>query len=468
MAQLLVVSPDLSERTQLVRMLAKHTPVGVGSGAEALLAVQGTGVSGVVCTYALPGLEGAELVRMLLDRHPGLPIVVVTDAANVSPTLALVQAGAAGWIQRPLDSRAVLAVVDSALERAELRQGLAAMQARLGPKPASDRVKLIGESAPMARLRELIRRVGPTDLGVLITGESGTGKEVVARALHATGDRAGRPFVPVDCAAIPANLMESELFGHERGAFTGASGRRTGLVEAANGGTFFMDEIGELDLTTQVKLLRLIQERTYRRVGGNKLLSAELRMVAATNRELEPMIAAGGFREDLFHRLNVVRLHLPPLRDRRDDVPLLLRHFLDLFAAEAGRVPLEIPPSVQEVLSAHSWPGNVRELVNCARYVSSLAPGPQLRVEDLPPRVRGQLRMARRPSAPAPQVTTAGVRYDLPYKQAKTAWLEVFEVAYLAQLLAQHDGNVSQAAATAGIDRKSIQRLMKRHGLRRE
>src|SRR4051812_45326595 len=209
---------------------------------------------------------------------------------------------------------------------------------------------------------EMVARVAPTDLTVMITGESGTGKEVVGRAVHARSRRADAAFVPVDCAAIPANLMESELFGHERGAFTGASTARRGLVEEADGGTFFLDEIAELETSVQTKLLRLLQDHEFRRVGGNKMLKADLRVVAATNRDLEAEVAAGRFREDLFHRLNVVRVRLPSLRERPEDIAPLTDHFLERFRQESGRAILRLSPAVRDRLAAHAWPGNVREL----------------------------------------------------------------------------------------------------------
>jgi two-component system response regulator AtoC len=322
---------------------------------------------------------------------------------------------------------------------------------------------IVGISPAMERLRRMVARVACTDLSVLITGESGTGKEVVARALHLASLRSAKAFVPVDCAAIPPTLMESELFGYEKGAFTGATSRRSGLVESARDGTFFLDEVGELESGSQVKLLRLLQEGAYRPVGGTQEKQVNLRVLAATNRQLEERIADGGFRADLFHRLNVVRLHLPPLRERTEDVAVLLKHFLDRFAAESGRPPLILGHSIAATLAAYAWPGNVRELVNCARYVANLAPGPELQVADLPPRLRASLGQVKAlgPTA-SPQALGVGIRYELPYKDAKRAWLSIFEFAYVQHQLQAHDGNVSRAARACGMDRKSIQRLLKR------
>jgi DNA-binding NtrC family response regulator len=331
----------------------------------------------------------------------------------------------------------------------------------------------MGESEPMRRVKDLLKRVGPTDLSVLVTGESGTGKEVFARALHNRSNRSKKPFIPVDCAAIPTTLMESELFGHEKGAFTGAASRRKGLVEAANGGTFFLDEIGELAMPVQVKLLRLLQEREFRRVGGTEIHKVDLRVVAATNRNLEEAVAKGDFRTDLYHRLNVVQVILPPLRERGEDVPLLLQGFLDRLATQQGRAPLHYTHEVSEVLERYHWPGNVRELFNCARYLSGLTAGDMAQISDLPQRIRLATSSQSQKPTNAPQTNSdsptlnahqgPAVRYDLSYKKSKRLWLEVFEYAYINRLLEKHDGNISHAARAAGIDRKSIQRLMKRN-----
>jgi DNA-binding NtrC family response regulator len=308
---------------------------------------------------------------------------------------------------------------------------------------------LVGDSPSMRTVADLISRVGPTDLTVLITGESGTGKEVVARALHATSARASKPFVAVDCGAIPPSLVESELFGHEKGAFTGAESERKGLVEEAQGGTFFLDEIGDLDHGAQTRLLRLLQESEYRRVGDNKMRKADLRILAATNRNIEERVKEGLFREDLLHRLNVVRAHLPPLRDRREDVGPIFRYFV-------GRGALPVSDALVDRLLQHDWPGNVREVTNVARFVAGLAPGPVAQVSDLPPGF-GAIR------APAGD-PAAAVRTDLAYGEAKRIWTERFDEVYFARLLDAHGGNISAAARTADVDRKTIQRFLKRSG----
>ena len=469
---ILAVDDELELLRSIRKILGREgfDVITAASGEEGLLVLQQDESPDLVLVdMMMPGIGGMEVLRAVQKRHSDTQVILITAYATVETAVQAIREGAYDYLPKPFSPDQLLFTVNRAMERGRLTRENRALRARLGTnrddEPSSP---VVGQSPAMQRLRELVRRVGPTDLGVLITGESGTGKEVVAQALHQVSGRSKRPFVPVDCAAIPANLMESELFGHERGAFTGATGRRKGLVEAADGGTFFLDEIGELDPQTQVKLLRLLQERQFRRVGGTELQSADLRVIAATNRPLEKMVKAGEFREDLYHRLNVVHVHLPPLRKRPEDVPILLKHFVERTCAESGRAPLRLSTAVVEALTLYEWPGNVRELVNCARYVSSLAPGPDVRLADLPPRVRGG--SSTRPVGPSPSAPSSvgsmpGIRYDLSYKKAKRLWLEVFEFSYISQLLKEHNGNISHAARAAGIDRKSIQRLMKRNDM---
>ncbi len=469
---ILAVDDELELLRSIRKILGREgfDVITAASGEEGLLVLQQDESPDLVLVdMMMPGIGGMEVLRAVQKRHSDTQVILITAYATVETAVQAIREGAYDYLPKPFSPDQLLFTVNRAMERGRLTRENRALRARLGTnrddEPSSP---VVGQSPAMQRLRELVRRVGPTDLGVLITGESGTGKEVVAQALHQVSGRSKRPFVPVDCAAIPANLMESELFGHERGAFTGATGRRKGLVEAADGGTFFLDEIGELDPQTQVKLLRLLQERQFRRVGGTELQSADLRVIAATNRPLEKMVKAGEFREDLYHRLNVVHVHLPPLRKRPEDVPILLKHFVERTCAESGRAPLRLSTAVVEALTLYEWPGNVRELVNCARYVSSLAPGPDVRLADLPPRVRGG--SSTRPIGPSPSAPSGvgsmpGIRYDLSYKKAKRLWLEVFEFSYISQLLKEHNGNISHAARAAGIDRKSIQRLMKRNDM---
>ena len=313
----------------------------------------------------------------------------------------------------------------------------------------------VGESEAMARIRQTISRVGPSDLPVLITGESGTGKEVIARAVHESSHRSSRKLVVVDCAAITPTLMESELFGHIKGAFTGASSTTTGLAAEADGGTLFLDEIGEVPPSVQVKLLRLLEDGTYRSVGDTRSQRVNLRVLAATNRDLDAAMACGDFRPDLYHRLNGVRIHLPPLRDRVSDILPLANHFID----HLGRPDLRLSSEAQDRLLGGTWPGNVRELLNCMRYVTSLVSGDTVTPADLPATV--QANGGIRDGTPA-SLESVSVDLSMTYKDAKRAWLDRFEDAYVTAMLEAHNGNVSAAANQAGMDRRSIQRILKR------
>ena len=314
--------------------------------------------------------------------------------------------------------------------------------------------RLVGQTPPMRKLRERIGQVARTPLPVLIVGETGTGKEVVARAIHDNSGRTGT-FVAVDCAALSPNLVESELFGHERGAFTGAQQRREGLIWQARGGTFFLDEIGELPMPTQTRLLRLLQESTYRLVGGNEERKADIRIIAATWRDLEAFVDEGRFRRDLYHRLAVVELRVPPLRDRKDDVAVLLDRFLDAESEAAGRVPVRLAEHVKKHLIEWPWPGNVRELRNVASYIAAMSRGPVAQYEDLPPQIR------RGPEGPNPSAVAA-IRTDLPYMESRRVWLDAFQDAYVEAVLERHAGNVSAAARSSEMDRRSIQRIVAR------
>ncbi|MCB9677357.1 MAG: sigma-54-dependent Fis family transcriptional regulator [Alphaproteobacteria bacterium] len=321
-------------------------------------------------------------------------------------------------------------------------------------------VSLIGKSPAVERLRSRVQTIAKTPLPVLVRGETGTGKEVVARLIHDLSGRTG-PFIPVDCGSLSQSLVETELFGHERGAFTGANQRREGLVWAARGGTFFLDEIGELPMETQTRLLRLLENGTYRPVGSQDQRSSDIRVVAATWRDLQQRVAEGKFRQDLYHRLTIVELVLPPLRERPEDVPLLFEHFVRQVLAETRTLTLEA--STRSHLERWPWPGNVRELRNAAQYVAAMAPGTRIRIEDLPPqllRAPPDVAGAKAPSGGA--FNLSDVRTDLPYMEARRLFLDDFQQRYVEAQLAACDGNVSAAARAAGMDRRSIQRILSR------
>jgi DNA-binding NtrC family response regulator len=319
---------------------------------------------------------------------------------------------------------------------------------------------VLGASAPMRRLFALLSRVAPTDATVLLQGDTGTGKEAIAEALHAGSRRSGGPFIVVDCGSIPHELIGSELFGHVRGAYTGASGDKQGLIEAADGGTLFLDEVGELALDLQPQLLRVLDKRQVRRVGETRAIDVDIRVIAATHRDLKAMVRAGTFREDLYYRLAVVRTEVPPLRDRVEDIPLLALHF----AAGLGRGGFELSPSLIDELQRHDWPGNVRELRNVVERALSLGTSAGL-LGDRPLAPPPSPARAATAAASASGEPTGAEVYDLPFKEAKAQLIESFERDYLVNLLAKHHGNISRAASEAGIDRNYIHRLIKKYGL---
>ncbi|MDP2313323.1 MAG: sigma 54-interacting transcriptional regulator [Pseudomonadota bacterium] len=326
---------------------------------------------------------------------------------------------------------------------------------------------LVGRGLAMREVFGILERVAPTDLTVLVTGETGTGKELVSRATHNRSNRKNRPFVVFDCGAAPETLVESELFGHERGAFTGAIASREGLFEVADTGTIFIDEIGELPLELQPKLLRVLEQREVRRVGSTKVRHVDVRVVAATNRNLRDEVAAGRFREDLYYRLAVVEIRLPALRERRDDVPLLVEHLLhraEHAGSGGGRGVKSLSPEVRALFDAYHWPGNVRELNNVIERALPFTDGSVITLDALPEALRAARPPA--PSVPRPNIPADAAFSSLPLKDAKDALIEEFERQYLIDLIERHDGNVSRAARTAGMDRKSITRLLKKHQIR--
>jgi transcriptional regulator with PAS, ATPase and Fis domain len=314
---------------------------------------------------------------------------------------------------------------------------------------------LIGGSMSMRKIYTIIEKIAPTDVTVIIEGESGTGKELVASALHEKSKRGKRPFVVFDCSAVAENLIESELFGHEKGSFTGATGMRQGAFELADGGTIFLDEIGELTLELQPKLLRVLEQRTVKRVGGDRPINVDVRVIAATNRNLESEVKKGNFREDLFYRLNVAPIFLPPLRKRKEDVQMLIEHFIEEHnKANPQREIDGLEPQAFEILKNYDWPGNVRELKNSMSRIISFMEGPRIVVDDVPERIRVPIAKAE-----------LDIREDLGFKDAKEQWVASFEKQYLAEVLKRNDFNISAAAKEAGIDRKSVQRLIRKYNL---
>lgn len=395
----------------------------------------------VITDVQMPELKGDELLRKVREARAETPVLVITAFGSVENAVEMVKRGAFSYLTKPFATKDLLAVVRAALAQSEAARA----QARLRREIPATNQRIIGASRPMRELLDLINRAGRSTSNVLITGESGTGKELVARAVHDASTRSAREFVAVNCAAIPVELVESELFGHTGQAFTGARAARAGLFEEAHGGTLFLDEIGELPLAVQPKLLRVLQEGTIRRVGDSREKSVDVRVIAATNRDLERAVATGEFREDLYWRVNVIHLHAPPLRERAFDIPLLVEHFLTKIAAKQTGAPLSIAPDALALLTVYGWQGNVRELENTIERAVALARGAVLTVEDLPPKIRESSHQ------------TAAI---LENAKAKRLTLDELERSYILEILREAGGNKSRAAEILGLDRKTLYRKL--------
>ncbi len=396
----------------------------------------------VLTDLVMPGLGGLGLCSRLREDRPEIPVVVVTGFGSLEAAVEAIRAGAWDFVTKPVDVDALGIVLARALAHRALRREVLRLREEVG---RSDPGELLGESEPMKTLRQLLARVATSEASVLICGETGSGKEVVAKTLHRWSARADRPFVALSCAAMPEALLESELFGHVKGAFTGAVDRRAGLFQQAAGGTLFLDEIGEMPLPLQAKLLRVLQERAVRPVGGDKEVAVDVRILSATHRDLEDAVAAGRFREDLWFRLNVIQVDLPPLRERGHDVLLLAQRFAAEFAARDGRAVTGFSPEAARRLLSWRWPGNVRELRNCMERAVALTAREEIGVEDLPPRVRDAT-----PPQPAPSDLLAG------------GFLPLAEVErrYALQVLDAVGGRRGEAARLLGLDRKTLYRKL--------
>jgi two-component system response regulator HydG len=397
--RVLVVDDDDSARNALLRLLEQDgfTAEGVESGAKALLAASERPPDVVVTDLKMPGMDGVELLGKLKEQDRELPVILATSFADVGSAISAMRAGAEDYLTKPIDFDALEVALERALERRNLRVEAENLRRQLREKSGEGLDGLIGASDAMHKVYRVARQVAPAKATVLITGDSGTGKGELAKAIHRMSPRAKQAFVSLQCASLAESLLESELFGHERGSFTGADRKRIGRFEQADGGTLFLDEIGEIPAATQVKLLRVLQERTFERVGGNESITVDVRVIAATNRDLAADVRAGRFREDLYYRLNVVHVEMPPLRVREGDVLVLANHFLRRFADE-NRKPVErFSDAAREKILAHTWPGNVRELENAIERAVVLCDEAVVGEDDLPvdvaPRTGGNLRI---------------------------------------------------------------------------
>jgi two-component system response regulator AtoC len=415
----------------------------------------------VITDLKMPKIDGMTLLREALRETPDLPVVMITAHGTVDTAVEALKIGAFDYLTKPFDKDEVRQVVAKALKTRQL----ADVEATTLEKGATGaRFGIIGASPGLTDLYAVLERVADTPTTVLITGESGTGKELVARALHDHSSRRDKPFIKVNCAAIPKELIESELFGYERGAFTGAVSSKPGRFELANGGTLFLDEIGEIPVEMQVKLLRALQESEFERVGGIKTIRVDVRLVAATNRDLKKLIAGGTFREDLFYRLNVVPIRLPALRERNVDIPLLVEHFLRKFNERLKKHVTGIEPDALDVLSAYGWPGNIRELENVVERAVLFCDDQKLRAQDLPPDLRGPQTPSNMPVSDAD--LQAALANEGGLKEHVKVAMSRLERDLVGRALKQTGGNVTHAARLLKISRKGLQLKMKELGLR--
>ena len=445
--RVLVVEDDAAMLDLLAAQLRRRG-YGVATcqaASEALLATQREAFGAVVTDVRMRGLDGIQLCQELREARPELPVIVVTAFGSLDTAVAAIRAGAFDFLAKPFEIEELAFRIDRALKHGQLAEEVKRLRAS-APEAVAE---LGGASTAMQQLRDLVARVAPLDSPVLILGETGVGKELVARALHAHGARSKGPFVALNCSALPEQLLESELFGHVRGAFTDARGARPGLLVHANGGTLFLDEVGELPLTLQPKLLRALQDLRVRPVGGEQEVPFDARIVAATNRDLDTAVEEGRFREDLFFRLDVLRIDVPPLRARGGDVLLLAQQLVAERAQRLGKAVTGISRGAAEKLLQYAWPGNVRELQNCIERAVALTVHEQLMVEDLPDRIREYGRS---------QVVIAS---DDP---AEIVPLEVVERRYIARVMDAVGGNKTLAAQKLGLDRKTLYRKLREIG----
>ncbi len=466
-AKLLVVDDEANLRKVLAATLQRegYEVVQAADGAQAIELFDRGGIDVVVSDLVMPRVGGFEVLKHVLDRAPDVPVILITAHGTVDSAVSAIKAGAFDYITKPFEQEELKQVIGKAARHHDLSRSSVVASPLDGERPAA---RIVGSSPAIVELYRVIEKVSDTPSTVLVTGESGTGKELVAQALHAGSSRRSKPLIKINCAAIPKDLMESELFGYERGAFTGAVASKPGRFELADGGTLFLDEIGEIPIEMQVKLLRALQESEFERVGGVKTLKVDVRLIAATNRDLQKEIAAGRFREDLYYRLNVVPISLPPLRERRDDIPLLVQSFLDKYNRKLNKRIEGIEPEAVEALQAHNWPGNIRELENLMERTVLFCEGDRIEVEDLPESIRRAAGLA----VPVPAATTvagpAAVATvpDASMKDIVKEAAAALERDLITKALEETGGNVTQAAKKLKISRKSLQNKMKEFGLR--
>jgi DNA-binding NtrC family response regulator len=449
---LLIVDDEGTLRSAISERLADHgfSVEQAGSGEEALQRLTGFAFDILITDLRLPGISGRDVLDAALERYPDIIAIVITGYGTVKDAVDAIKQGAADFITKPFQFDALLHVLRSAIEQRRLKSENAYLRSQLEDRYRID--GLVGRSRVMRDLFQLLETVASTSSTVLITGETGTGKELAARAIHHNSPRRANRFVALNCSAIPETLLEAELFGHARGAFTGAVGTRQGRVEQAHKGTLFLDEVGTMSPSLQAKLLRVLQEREFERVGDSHTIKIDVRVIAATHSDLAKMVAEGTFREDLFYRLNVLPVQLPPLRDRREDIPLLVQHFLQRLAADTGRSAMTVSQEAMRCLMAYRWPGNVRQLENAVERALAFSQGrTHIDVQDLPPEIKNQAGIIEGAETWLPE---DGIDFE--------RYIEGIELSLIKRSLERTRGNKRQAARLLNLKRTTLIEKLKR------
>lgn len=471
MGNILLVDDDDQLRDSFYNLLSMEGhEVRTAASGEAALAMAGESLpDAVIMDVRMPGLDGLATLGQLRKQEPRLPVIIMTAYSTTESAIEAIKLGAFDYILKPFDIPDVLALLDKALEAGRVMRDQVALSALSGEEDSKD--ALVGVSRAMHELYKAIGRVAPTDALALLRGESGTGKELVARALYQYSSRSTQPFSIINCVAIPDTLLESELFGYEQGAFTGASSRRIGKIEQAGGGTVFLDEIGDMPLSIQAKLLRLLQEKQIERLGGRNPIPVDVRIIAATNRDLEAAVAKGRFREDLYYRLNVVTLQLPPLRERREDIPHLARHFIRRLCREMDCPAPELSDNALKRLEQHNWPGNVRELANLIRNILIFNQGGPVTEEEVNRAFEAGGQPATNPAlhAEGQAAVTAYIRQALGRKEGERLYdslMDEMGAIVIREALAFCGGNRSQTARMLGLSRPTLLAKIDKYGIR--
>ncbi len=451
MKNILIVDDEKSIRQSLEGILKDEgfQTSFAATGEEALSNIQREDPDLVLLDIWMPGIDGLETLKQIKHLRPNQLVIMMSGHGSIETAVKATKLGAYDFIEKPLSLEKVLLSIQNAMQIGQLVAENQALKEKI-----SREYEMVGNSQVINKLKEQIKIAAPSSGWALITGENGTGKELVARAIHRQSTRSQKPFVEVNCAAIPEELIESELFGHEKGSFTGATAARKGKFDQANGGTLFLDEIGDMSLKTQAKILRILQEHKYERVGGNRTIEVDVRVIAATNKNLTNEINSGNFREDLYFRLNVLPFTVPPLRDRKDDIPRLCRHFLQYFCGKESREIKIISEKASQALTTYNWPGNVRELKNLIERLVIMTPGKNIRLEDLPHTIIQNV-------ATGTVINNKIAELPDSYRAAK----EIFEKQFLLNKLGKNNWNVSRTAEEIGLERSNLHRKIKTYGI---